>query len=75
MKSKHSKSCLPENVCKFLFACYAFAYVASVSMLVGVRSSDIRMEQRKSENTDDMKQITDVTKQNKRGKETCGGVF
>ncbi|KRY96378.1 hypothetical protein T11_16596 [Trichinella zimbabwensis] len=27
------------------------------------------MEQGKSENTDDMKQITDVTKQNKRGKE------
>ncbi|KRY97243.1 hypothetical protein T11_3221 [Trichinella zimbabwensis] len=26
------------------------------------------MEQGKSENTDDMKQITDVTKQNKRGK-------
>ncbi|KRZ08003.1 hypothetical protein T11_17291 [Trichinella zimbabwensis] len=29
----------------------------------------IKMEQRKSENTDDMKQITDVTKQNKIGKE------
>ncbi|KRY95599.1 hypothetical protein T11_2333 [Trichinella zimbabwensis] len=27
------------------------------------------MEQGKSENTDDMKQITDVTKQNKRRKE------
>ncbi|KRZ76254.1 hypothetical protein T10_7758 [Trichinella papuae] len=27
-----------------------------------------RMEQRKSENADDMKQITDVTKQNKGGK-------
>ncbi|KRZ16484.1 hypothetical protein T11_17416 [Trichinella zimbabwensis] len=37
MKSMHSKTCLPENVCKFLFDCYAYAYVASVSMVVVVR--------------------------------------
>ncbi|KRZ01287.1 hypothetical protein T11_7315 [Trichinella zimbabwensis] len=29
MKSRQSKTCLPENVCKFLFDCYAYAYVAS----------------------------------------------
>ncbi|KRY94268.1 hypothetical protein T11_1340 [Trichinella zimbabwensis] len=29
MKRMHSKTCLPENVCKFLFDCYAYAYVAS----------------------------------------------
>ncbi|KRZ08261.1 hypothetical protein T11_13666 [Trichinella zimbabwensis] len=37
MKRMHSKTCLPENVCKFLFDCYAYAYVASDSMVVGVR--------------------------------------
>ncbi|KRY93933.1 hypothetical protein T11_4628 [Trichinella zimbabwensis] len=31
------------------------------------------MEQRKSENADDTKQITDVTKQNKRRQETSKG--
>ncbi|KRZ68984.1 hypothetical protein T10_11916 [Trichinella papuae] len=37
IKSMHSKTCLPENVCKFLFDCYAYAYVASDSMVVDVR--------------------------------------
>ncbi|KRZ70704.1 hypothetical protein T10_3133 [Trichinella papuae] len=36
MKSRHSKTCLPENVCRFLIDCYAYAYVASDSMVVGV---------------------------------------
>ncbi|KRZ08282.1 hypothetical protein T11_9542 [Trichinella zimbabwensis] len=37
MKSRHSKTCLPENVCKFLIDCYAYAYVASDSVVAGLR--------------------------------------
>ncbi|KRZ12451.1 hypothetical protein T11_14644 [Trichinella zimbabwensis] len=37
LKSSHSRTCLPENVCKFLFHCYAYAYVTLVSMVVGLR--------------------------------------
>ncbi|KRY35681.1 hypothetical protein T01_8092 [Trichinella spiralis] len=37
MKRGHSKICLPENACKFSFTCYAFVYVALVSMGVGVQ--------------------------------------
>ncbi|KRY26011.1 hypothetical protein T01_14847, partial [Trichinella spiralis] len=33
------------------------------------------MKQRKSENADDTKQITDTTKKNNRKQEACGGVF
>ncbi|KRZ76145.1 hypothetical protein T10_8678 [Trichinella papuae] len=40
MQISHSRSCLPENVCKFLFHCYAFAYVALVLLVVGVRKKD-----------------------------------
>ncbi|KRZ19566.1 hypothetical protein T4B_15193 [Trichinella pseudospiralis] len=36
MKGMHSKTCLPENVCKFLFHCYTCAYVASGSTVVDV---------------------------------------
>ncbi|KRZ23862.1 hypothetical protein T4B_14499, partial [Trichinella pseudospiralis] len=32
LNSSHSRTCLPENVCKFLFHCYVYAYVALVSM-------------------------------------------
>ncbi|KRZ07539.1 hypothetical protein T11_2439, partial [Trichinella zimbabwensis] len=35
-ESRHSKSCLPENACKFLFISYAFVCVALVSMSVVV---------------------------------------
>ncbi|KRY81044.1 hypothetical protein T4D_9742 [Trichinella pseudospiralis] len=31
------KTCLPENVCKFLFHYYAFTYVALVLLVVGLR--------------------------------------
>ncbi|KRZ01248.1 hypothetical protein T11_1428 [Trichinella zimbabwensis] len=37
LKSRHSKSSLPENACKFLFIYDAFAYVALISMVVEVR--------------------------------------
>ncbi|KRY72281.1 hypothetical protein T4A_7240 [Trichinella pseudospiralis] len=37
MKGMHSKTCLPENVCKFLFHCYTCAYVGLDLMLGGVR--------------------------------------
>ncbi|KRZ66721.1 hypothetical protein T10_5068 [Trichinella papuae] len=36
-KCSHSRTCLPENVCKFLFHCYVYAYMALVSMVAGVR--------------------------------------
>ncbi|KRX44465.1 hypothetical protein T05_2906 [Trichinella murrelli] len=32
----HSSTCLPENVCKFLFHCCACVYVALVSMIAGL---------------------------------------
>ncbi|KRZ72611.1 hypothetical protein T10_13429 [Trichinella papuae] len=32
-----SKSCLPENACKFLFDWKAFAYVALILIVVGVQ--------------------------------------
>ncbi|KRY18629.1 hypothetical protein T12_13961 [Trichinella patagoniensis] len=35
--SSHSRTCLPENVCKFLFHCYACVYVALMSMIAGLR--------------------------------------
>ncbi|KRY37679.1 hypothetical protein T01_4544 [Trichinella spiralis] len=35
--SSHSRTCLPENVCKFLFHCYAYVYVALVSLIAGLR--------------------------------------
>ncbi|KRZ62599.1 hypothetical protein T02_10284 [Trichinella nativa] len=35
--SSHSRTCLPENVCKFLFHCYAYVYVALMSMIAGLR--------------------------------------
>ncbi|KRX16743.1 hypothetical protein T07_232, partial [Trichinella nelsoni] len=35
--SSHSRTCLTENVCKFLFHCYAYVYVALVSMITGLR--------------------------------------
>ncbi|KRY75278.1 hypothetical protein T4A_4243 [Trichinella pseudospiralis] len=37
LKSSHSRTCLPENVCKFLFHCYAYSYMVLVLMIVGVR--------------------------------------
>ncbi|KRZ08270.1 hypothetical protein T11_3707, partial [Trichinella zimbabwensis] len=37
LKSSRSRTCLPENVCKFFFHCYTYACVASVFMVVGVR--------------------------------------
>ncbi|KRY14944.1 hypothetical protein T12_742 [Trichinella patagoniensis] len=30
LKSNYSRTCLRENVCKFLFHCYKYAYVALV---------------------------------------------
>ncbi|XP_003379956.1 F-box/LRR-repeat protein [Trichinella spiralis] len=36
--SSHSRTCLPENVCKFSFHCYAYAYAALMSMIAGLRS-------------------------------------
>ncbi|KRZ08809.1 hypothetical protein T11_12316, partial [Trichinella zimbabwensis] len=36
-KSSHSRTCLSKNACKILFHCYAYAYVALVSMVAGVR--------------------------------------
>ncbi|KRY68053.1 hypothetical protein T4A_5306 [Trichinella pseudospiralis] len=36
LNSSHSRTCLPENVCKFLFHCYVYAYVALVSMACGI---------------------------------------
>ncbi|KRY27989.1 hypothetical protein T01_12762 [Trichinella spiralis] len=30
LKSSYSRTCLRENVCKFLFHCYTYAHVASV---------------------------------------------
>ncbi|KRZ01249.1 hypothetical protein T11_9834, partial [Trichinella zimbabwensis] len=47
LKSRHSKSSLPENACKFLFIYDAFAYVALISMVVEVRPTiycDIRID-------------------------------
>ncbi|KRZ73877.1 Transposon Ty3-G Gag-Pol polyprotein [Trichinella papuae] len=38
-KSSHSRTCLSENACKILFHCYAYAYVALVSMVAGVRGA------------------------------------
>ncbi|KRZ95378.1 hypothetical protein T08_8081, partial [Trichinella sp. T8] len=35
--SSHNRTCLPENVCKFLFHCYAYVYVALMSMITGLR--------------------------------------
>ncbi|KRY60281.1 hypothetical protein T03_1399 [Trichinella britovi] len=35
----HSSTCLPENVCKFLFHCYACVYVALVSMIAVICAS------------------------------------
>ncbi|KRZ92031.1 hypothetical protein T08_1318, partial [Trichinella sp. T8] len=35
--TNHSSTCLLENVCKFLFHCYAYVYVALVSMVAGLR--------------------------------------
>ncbi|XP_003379798.1 hypothetical protein Tsp_03450 [Trichinella spiralis] len=35
--SSHSRTCLPENVCKFLFHCYAYVYGALVSMIARLR--------------------------------------
>ncbi|KRZ54867.1 hypothetical protein T02_12370 [Trichinella nativa] len=32
----HSSTCLPENVCKFLFHCYPYVYVALLSMIAGL---------------------------------------
>ncbi|KRZ66186.1 hypothetical protein T10_11245 [Trichinella papuae] len=43
MKSMHSKTCLPKNACKFLFDCYAYDYVASDSMVVGVRLKVVKI--------------------------------
>ncbi|KRZ01799.1 hypothetical protein T11_8517 [Trichinella zimbabwensis] len=37
LNTSYSRTCLPENVCKFLFHCYVYAYVALVSMVAGVR--------------------------------------
>ncbi|KRZ24669.1 hypothetical protein T4B_13780, partial [Trichinella pseudospiralis] len=37
LESSHTISCLPKNVCKFIFHCYACVYVALVSMIVGVQ--------------------------------------
>ncbi|KRZ12364.1 hypothetical protein T11_1095, partial [Trichinella zimbabwensis] len=37
LKRSHSRTCLPENACKFLFHYSAYAYVALVSMVVGMR--------------------------------------
>ncbi|KRZ56124.1 hypothetical protein T02_7576, partial [Trichinella nativa] len=34
--TSHSSTCLLENVCKFLFHCYAYVYVALVSMVAGL---------------------------------------
>ncbi|KRX16128.1 Storkhead-box protein 1 [Trichinella nelsoni] len=42
--SSHGRTCLPENVCKFLFHCYACVYVALVSMIAGLRSAMKIME-------------------------------
>ncbi|KRY86606.1 hypothetical protein T4D_13813, partial [Trichinella pseudospiralis] len=30
LNSYHSRTCLPENVCKFLFHCYVYSYLALV---------------------------------------------
>ncbi|KRZ17748.1 hypothetical protein T11_13721 [Trichinella zimbabwensis] len=35
MNSRETNSCLPKNVCKFLYECCAFTYVALDSMGVG----------------------------------------
>ncbi|KRX48207.1 hypothetical protein T05_14192, partial [Trichinella murrelli] len=35
--TNYSSTCLLENVCKFLFHCYAYVYVALVSMVAGLR--------------------------------------
>ncbi|KRZ20412.1 hypothetical protein T4B_9244, partial [Trichinella pseudospiralis] len=37
VKSSHSSTCLPENVCKFLFHCNAYAYMDLVSIIAGRR--------------------------------------
>ncbi|KRZ76611.1 hypothetical protein T10_7654, partial [Trichinella papuae] len=37
LKRSYSRTCLPENACKFLFHCSAYAYVALDSMVVGMR--------------------------------------
>ncbi|KRY89318.1 hypothetical protein T4D_17009, partial [Trichinella pseudospiralis] len=41
LKSRYSSACLRENACKFLFHFYAYAYVASVSMIAGQRCACI----------------------------------
>ncbi|KRX64393.1 hypothetical protein T09_3982 [Trichinella sp. T9] len=37
MKCRHTKTCLPENACKSLFCCHAYAYLASDSMVFDVQ--------------------------------------
>ncbi|KAL1227358.1 E3 ubiquitin-protein ligase [Trichinella pseudospiralis] len=37
LNSYHSRTCLPENVCKFLFHRYVYSYLALVSIVAGVR--------------------------------------
>ncbi|KRZ69992.1 hypothetical protein T10_3690, partial [Trichinella papuae] len=37
LESSHSRTCLPENACKFLFHCYPFSYVTLVLTVDGVR--------------------------------------
>ncbi|KRZ40914.1 hypothetical protein T4C_8066, partial [Trichinella pseudospiralis] len=37
LNSYNSRTCLPENVCKFLFHCYVYSYLALVSIVAGVR--------------------------------------
>ncbi|KRY37768.1 hypothetical protein T01_649 [Trichinella spiralis] len=44
LKSCHSRTCLPENVCKFLFHCYTYVSVALVAMVVGLRYRRIEDE-------------------------------
>ncbi|KRY72051.1 hypothetical protein T4A_6055 [Trichinella pseudospiralis] len=36
-KSSHSRTCLLENLCKFLLHCYSHANMASVSMIASLR--------------------------------------
>ncbi|KRY50662.1 hypothetical protein T03_4759, partial [Trichinella britovi] len=42
LNSSHSRICLPENVCKFLFHCYAYVYGVLVSMIARLRCA-VRM--------------------------------
>ncbi|KRY86265.1 hypothetical protein T4D_144 [Trichinella pseudospiralis] len=39
LNSYHSRTCLPENVCKFLFHRYVYSYLALVSIVAGVRNA------------------------------------